>query len=316
MSNIIEKSNTSTSSDNKPDNPPTNDDSTKGKFTLKIDVPQISSLEVEGQINNLRGHYDITIKVQGNGGIKVVPILPATVTKVNMIYIKSTKYSNPCAHLYCKFGPAECVPDYHDSSYPTYPPQQTNPAYPPQQTNPAYPPQQTNPAYPPQQTNPAYPPQQTNPAYPPQQTNPAYPPQQTNPAYPPQQTNPAYPPQQTNPAYPPQQTNPAYPPQQTNPAYPPQQTNPAYPPQQTNPAYPPSMSSHNYQSKNVNEMGYQGSQSSSSLINMKLPTVDIDNSMVLIGSSLIQLIGHVNTLIFYNNLDEEVQIRIVVGYDI
>jgi hypothetical protein len=49
---------------------------------------------------------------------------------------------------------------------------------------------------------------------------------------------------------------------------------------------------------------------------MQLPMIDIDNDVVLIGSSLIRLIGHVNTLIFYNYLEEEVEIRIVVGYDI
>jgi hypothetical protein len=44
--------------------------------------------------------------------------------------------------------------------------------------------------------------------------------------------------------------------------------------------------------------------------------INLENDLFLIGNSVIALLGNVNTLQFENGLNEEVTIRIVIGYPV
>jgi hypothetical protein len=45
--------------------------------------------------------------------------------------------------------------------------------------------------------------------------------------------------------------------------------------------------------------------------------LDMDNDILLIGISVIKLLGGMNALIFYNTSpDDEVEIHVVLGYDV
>src|SRR2546430_11954723 len=80
-------------------NPPSN---IPFSFTFKID--NWPDKGEKSEITKVKGVEAINTKVQANCGYKYVARLPHTKTK--LIYISSSKYSDECKSLLCKFIPS------------------------------------------------------------------------------------------------------------------------------------------------------------------------------------------------------------------
>ena len=255
---------------------PTQENPTIGTFNLTMNIPRLDEVKAKGEIRGLKGQQDITINVPSYGQ-KMVPLVHSYMAKIKLMYISSSPQSNECNHVYCKLC---CIPDYCNSGITDqqhmHHGQQQQPPYP------GGPGQQQQPPYP------GGPGQQQQPPYP------GGPGQQQQPPYP------GGPGQQQQPPYPGgpgQQQQPPYPGgpgQQQQPPY------PGGPGQQQQPPYP----------------GGPGHGTTVNTHDIPGVVLDMDTDVFLLGNSVIKLLGNMNALIFYNNLDSPAEIHIVLGYEL